>query len=153
MRKILADRFWEKVDIRGPDDCWEWLGFRLPKGYGRMWANGKMRLATHVLFFLRHGYWPPVVGKQANHRCDNPPCLNPRHLYLGTQKSNARDRIYRGRQAKGEQHGMAKLTRKQVREIRKLSAQGIIQRELGYRFGVARTTISRIVAGKYWNAD
>ncbi len=97
----FEQRFWSKVDICGPDECWPWLGYKDSYGYGRLGS----KLTTHVLWFLRHGEWPSK-GRTANHHCDNPSCINPKHLYLGTQKSNTRDREQRGRgnQCKGEQH-------------------------------------------------
>ena len=140
----LAERFWEKVDVLGKDDCWLWLAYKGQQGYGVMTVNGNQRLATHVLFYLRHGYWSPK-GRTANHHCDNPSCLNPKHLYLGTNKSNTRDMVQRGR------HGMAKLTVKQVRKIRSLYSDGSITlRKLGHRFGVAQSQVSLIVNNKSW---
>ncbi len=150
--RLLADRFWEKVDVRGPDDCWEWIVSKDSFGYGCLRVDGKLRCATHVLFYLRHNYWPSK-GKTCNHTCDNPGCLNLKHLYLGTQKSNARDREERGRgnHPKGEHHGKAKLTERKVYEIKRLLKQGIMtQRELGRKFGVDPTHISCINTGKVW---
>ncbi len=160
MRKTLADRFWEKVDVQGSDDCWEWLGYKGgSSGYGQIGVDGKTQYATHVLFKVRHGYWPPK-GRTANHHCDNPGCLNPRHLYLGTQKSNMCDKVKRGREShlngaqNGEQNGHAKLTMSQVKEIRKQAAKcGVTQKQLGHMFRVSRSTISAIVTGRNWNSD
>ena len=95
-------RFKDKVDKHGPiyprlgTRCWIWTGVANVKGYGMMQVDGKSRLATHVLWFLRHGYWP-LKGRYVCHHCDNPSCLNPKHLYLGTAKSNMRDMYQRGR--------------------------------------------------------
>ena len=153
MKKTLKDRFWEKVDVRGPDDCWEWLACKVKGGYGFLSVNSKHQYATHILFYIRNGHWP-LKGRTANHNCDNPGCLNPKHLYLGTQKSNARDREERGRgnQAKGEQQGNAKLTEKEVREIKRLLEQGdMSQTEIGDMFGVICGQISNINTGKNWS--
>ena len=160
LRKTLEQRFWEKVVIRGPDDCWEWTGAKPAhknSGYGHMWVGfaKKPLKATHILFYLRHGYWPPK-GRTANHHCDNPGCLNSRHLYLGTQKSNMCDKVKRGRSNKGksftigERNGSAKLTEIEVKEIRQLVKRGISQRELGRRFAVHNRTIDKIVHCKNW---
>ena len=155
LRKTLEQRFWEKVVVRGIDDCWEWLGGNGNKaGYGSIRVDGKNRCATHVLFYIRQGYWPPR-GKQANHHCDNSGCLNPKHLYLGTQKSNMRDRDFRGRgnQPKGEKNGRAKLTVNEVKQIKRLYAQGdVTQKQLGQKFSVSDSNISYIVneKGSHW---
>ena len=150
-RRPLADRFWEKVDIRGPDNCWGWTACKIKDGYGLIIVDNKVQLATHVLFYLRKGYWPPK-GRTANHHCDNPSCLNPRHLYLGTMKSNMCDKYQRGRgnHPKGEQNSNSKLTEKKVRKIKRLYSGGVIQIELARRFGVNSGTISYIVNNKQW---
>ena len=153
MKKTLKDRFWEKVDVCGSDNCWEWEATKTSKGYGVFSVDGKARYATHVLFYLRHNYWPPK-GRTANHHCDNTGCMNPRHLYLGTQKSNARDREERGRgnHAKGEHNGKAKLTEKEVRTIKHILKQGImLQSEIGEMFDVGCRQISYINTGKNWS--
>lgn len=148
----LSKRFWTNVDVRGPDDCWQWLACKTRYGYGVMRADGKQRLATHILWFLRHGYWPQK-SRTANHHCDNPSCLNPKHLYLGTPKSNTRDMMKRNRYViqRGELCGRAKLTNKEVYTIKRLLVRGgITQKELAFRFGVSKPIISRIKTGKIW---
>lgn len=151
----LKQRFWEKVDVRGPDECWPWMAAKDGHGYGSIGiGNRKVRNATHVLFYLRHDHWPPK-GKQVNHHCDNRSCLNPRHLYLGTHKSNMCDMVKRGRgrsgQKKGEYNSNARFTNKKVRTIRKLYAVGsITYQEIGDRYGVDSGHISLIVNNKIW---
>ncbi len=151
MRSTLAKRFWEKVVVRGLDDCWEWTAYKNKNGYGTLQIDGESKLATHVLFYLRKGDWPPK-GRTCNHHCDNPSCLNPIHIYLGTQKSNVRDRDFRGRgnQAKGEKNGRAKLTEEQVRRIKSLLCTGITRVALCRKFGVSRKSIYDIENGKNW---
>jgi hypothetical protein len=88
------------------------------------------------------------------HRCDNPRCVNPSHLFLGTQQDNVADRQQKGRQArqKGEAHGRAKLTEQQVRELRRSYAGGTCSQEfLAKEYGVAQSKVSEIVAGKLWS--
>ena len=95
----LESRFWTKVDRRGPDECWPWTGACIPKGYGSLGpveVDGHMQSqvgAHRVSFFLEHGFWPKIT----RHTCDNPPCVNPRHLLDGNTRSNARDMVDRGR--------------------------------------------------------
>lgn len=100
----LEFRFWAKVDKRGPDDCWAWVGAHIPNGYGSIGpveVDGRVRSqvgAHRVSFYLEHGYWPTI----ARHTCDNPPCVNPRHLIDGDPRSNARDMLDRGRCPAGQ---------------------------------------------------
>ncbi len=91
----IRDRFWAKVDVRGPDDCWEWTASRRAKGYGQFNAYGRPMSASRFAAVLRLGYFDPSLS--VLHKCDNPPCVNPAHLYLGTQSNNERDKVARGR--------------------------------------------------------
>ncbi len=116
VREQLADRFWRFVDADGPDGCWEWTGGRLPKGYGNIWDGEKLSRAHRVSYELFRGAIPQ--GMQVLHSCDNPPCTNPGHLFLGTNADNLADRVAKGRSASGERHGNAKLTTAQVLAIR-----------------------------------
>jgi len=88
--------FWDKVDIRGPDDCWEWTAFRNPKGYGMFKVRpGDGYLAHRISYFLEHGHNP---GAYCLHSCDNPPCCNPKHTFSGTQQDNMDDMRSKGRE-------------------------------------------------------
>jgi hypothetical protein len=96
----IEERFWEKVAISGPDDCWLWLGAKTKEGYGSIGHNGRVRRATHVSWELRYGApFPP--RKLACHTCDNPPCVNPAHIFVGTKQENADDMARKGRSIKG----------------------------------------------------
>jgi len=91
----LADRFWASVDIRGPDECWPWLGRRLPRGYGVIAVGREKRRAHRVAWELTCGAIP--AGLNVCHRCDHPPCCNPAHLVLWTQAENMADAAAKGR--------------------------------------------------------
>lgn len=146
----LSDRFWAKVDRRGPDECWPWTATRDGGGYGRIRVDGKLRPATHAAYVIAHGYMRP--GAHVLHRCDNPPCVNPSHLFLGDPGVNARDRSAKGRQhdfPDGEQHPLAKLTEEAVLEIRSGRLR-LSQREMAERFGVSRRAIQFVIARRTW---
>lgn len=151
-------RFWRKVDRRGEDECWLWTGGTRGKGYGAFHPGSK-RDGTHrnedahrYSYLLHHGLVPP--GLNVCHTCDNPPCVNPSHLFLGTTQENAQDMVKKNRWAVGIQCGelshSAKLTLAQVEEIKYRYAGGEKQASLAAAFGVRQTTISRIVRGETW---
>lgn len=90
------DAFWAKVDVRGDAECWPWLGGKHPQGYGRAHSNGRMRPAAQIAWELSNGTAFPA-GKLACHTCDNPPCVNPAHIWPGTQSENLKDCVAKGR--------------------------------------------------------
>jgi len=155
---LLHDRFWGWVDKGGPEDCWEWRGHRTKRGYGHFQVNKAIgpKRAHRVAYFLHTGQQPGAL--KVLHRCDNPPCCNPAHLFLGTQADNVRDMVSKGRQGtfvppalKGEANPRAKITQKQADEIRRLYGTGDYkQRELAEMFGINQQRISQIVRGKGW---
>ncbi len=148
----LAERFWAKVLLAGDDECWLWTGSRDASGYGRIGIGAPSRyieLAHRVSWELHFG--PISEDKHVLHQCDNPPCVNPRHLFLGDQAANNRDMWSKGRgritHHRGERVGTAKLTAEQVAEIRG-STDSL--RALGERFGVSKTAIHWIRSGRNW---
>jgi hypothetical protein len=146
----LRDRFWSKVDVRGPNQCWEWASYRTQFGYGLfMISKGVQRVASRVsLAFVA----AIPAGQVACHTCDNPPCVNPRHLFLGTQADNANDCISKGRanRSRGEGHLSARLTEVQVAQIRATPQYYGINEDLAKVFGVSAKTIARIRSGDIW---
>lgn len=90
LRRPLEERFWEKVARRAEDECWQWTGARNRDGYGYLWNDGQMPRANRLVWELTNG--PIPAGMEVCHSCDNPPCVNPAHLWLGTTGDNARDR-------------------------------------------------------------
>lgn len=155
LRSLLEQRFWLKVDIRGPDECWEWQG-ACARGYGRVIATAPSRrllYAHRVAWELAYG--PIPEGMLVCHHCDNKGCCNPSHLFVGTQSDNMRDAFTKGRlhvpDSVGEKNTNSKLTNRQAVEIRKENATGrYTQVELGVIYGVSQQTISRIVNRKLW---
>lgn len=131
----LAMRFWSHVDqTAGPDGCWPWQLSRRKDGYGQVSVNHRMTAAHRVAFALDAGEMP--VGQVVRHRCDNPPCCNPRHLRIGTQADNLRDMLERGRHVT-----VRKIDDEAVDAIR--SASGT-QREIAAQYGVAQSLVSMI---------
>lgn len=147
LTEINEIRFWEKVDMRGPDECWEWTEYRDKDGYGRFHdCNNRPFRAHRIAFVIANGDTDLWVC----HRCDNPPCCNPAHLYAGTVKDDACDCVDRGRTACGEKNGQAELTESDVHEIRKLYANGWSQRGIAEEYGISQSQVSRICSGRGW---
>jgi|SRR6188768_779520 len=143
-----AERFWSKVDRRGPDECWPWKTGKFPSGHGQFWLGTRSQMAHRCAFLLTHGRWPDPCGL---HRCDNPPCCNPAHLFEGTAVDNQNDKVSKGRQARGARQGCAKLTEQLVRDIRANYALcRVTMRELATRFGVSLPTISQVITRRIW---
>lgn len=145
------ERFLAKISF-GPD-CWIWLGATysapgLP--YGLVWQNeGKTwRTAHRVMWELKRGAIPE--GLQVLHRCDNPRCVNPEHLFLGTAAENANDRHAKRRDARGVKHGRAKLSEQQVQEIRVRAAGGQSVNSLAKEFGVTQGVARKVVLRELW---
>ena len=149
INKSTIARFWAKVDKSS--DCWKWLAGG-NSGYGSFWLNNKQQRAHRVSWTIHNG--PIPDGLCVLHYCDNPPCVNPAHLFLGSTIENNIDRDNKGRTArqKGELHGGVKLTEIEVVEIRhRYIVGGITQQELGDKYGVTRPNIGYIVNRKSWS--
>ncbi len=137
------DRVMAKVE-KLATGCWAFRG-NLIGPYGVI-SHGYRNLYVHrVVFEKEHG--PIPNGMEVCHTCDNPPCCNPDHLFLGTQLENIQDKINKGRQTRGEGVGISKLTAERVLEIRASSESG---RVLGKRYGVSNVQIGNIRSGKQW---
>lgn len=163
----LPARFEAKVDrTGGPDACHPWTGSRqLLRGYGRVWLAGKMQYAHRVAYELVNG--PIPEGLHVCHRCDNPPCVNPAHLFLGTNADNVADREAKGRNrpphgdrngsrkrpervARGRRVTSAKLDDAGARDVRQRLARGESQSSIARSVGVNQTTVSAIKLGRTW---
>jgi len=133
--------------------CWEWTGPSCRDGYGRFWIAGNTIPAHRAMLFLKEdpNGERDFTGLFACHTCDNPGCLNPDHLYFGTPQDNHRDMQNRMRIAHGERSGATNLTESQVTQIRELYMTGEFpSRKLARKFGVAKSTILRIIHHKTW---
>lgn len=153
MTKNTEKQFWEKVNKPGPALCWPWLGYKKKEGYGQFYWDGKIILAHRMAWEFTFGPIPP--GMKICHTCDNPPCCNPAHLFMGTQADNVNDMTKKGRQVtiplRGETNPMHKLTWEQVGEIRRLYLTGnYSQSTLGKIFGMSQTGIGLIARNKIW---
>ena len=150
-RRPIADRFWEKVDKRGSDDCWEWKGVQNGVGYGMIGRGGRSEgkmLAHRLSWELHNG--PIPKGQFVCHQCDNPGCMNPAHLFIGSAADNSHDMVIKGRQIRGAAIEGAKLIEQDVREILCFLAAEYSQSEIARGYGVIQQTISLINTGKIW---
>lgn len=141
-------RFWNKVDIQGPDECWPWNAGRNGRGYGQFKLNGRARSAHRVAFELHHQRSP--IGTAVCHTCDVKLCCNPAHLYDGSNAQNVADAVARGLHPRGERHGRSKLTEVQVTAMRRLFEEGATLANLARQFSVSDVTAGRICRRQIW---
>ena len=144
-------RFWNNVAVGGDDDCWEWQAAKHRGLYGVFGVNGKQIRAHRFSYALHFG--PIPEGMCVCHACDNPGCVNPAHLWLGSSEENTADKTRKGRAVRliGALSPLAKLTEDDVREIR---ASSLTYRELASRYGVHPMTIGAVKRRESWtNVD
>lgn len=147
----LVARFWPKVTrLVGEQFCWEWKAAQDPSGYGRIGIDRtRSRLAHHVSFYLAHDLDPR--GSVVMHLCDNPPCVNPAHLELGTHRTNAQDKVSKRRHAggrlTGEKHGRTRLSDEQASAVRCLLANGFSVNACARIFGISVNPILAVRNG------
>lgn len=151
--KSLEERFWAKVVKT--EGCWLWVGSTNQNGYGRLSRGGRgSGLVAAHRFSYERTYGPVPPDKEVLHKCDNPPCVRPDHLFVGTQQVNMDDMASKGRRKAphlhGQDNGRAKLTVKEVGEIRRRFALGDSRSVLARQYKVRWRVIDRIVKGKAW---
>ncbi len=148
MKKTLEERFWEKVDKKGKGECWEWKAFCGNHGYGQIGFRGKMEQAHRISYELNVGKIPE--GLCVLHHCDNTACVNPAHLFLGTQGDNMIDMSKKGRSMIGINQPRHKLNECEILEIRRLRSIGLKPKILSKMFGVSASHIWNIYNRLSW---
>src|ERR1017187_469479 len=149
-RPSLKDRLLRRIQVTA-SGCWEWTGFRDKDGYGRINVNGKETVASRAMWTVCKGQMPP--GQQVYHSCDNPPCINPNHLFLGTALDNALDSMNKGRKKGinlGEANNTTAPTTELVLQIRSEYTRGVPQTEIANNLAVHKVTVHNIVRRKTW---
>jgi hypothetical protein len=164
LTEAIIARFWQRVDVRGPDECWPWLATRTRKGYGKFYISAKS-VRAHRVSLMIAGHDLSALGAFACHHCDNPSCVNPAHLYVGDLSSNYWDMRARGRSwdqkrpefarqvrsrngknsGRGANNARAKLTWEQADEIRRSNLTNV---ELSKRYGLSQTCVRRVRNGE-----
>ena len=153
--KEYEERFWTKVDRENSNifydntRCWEWTDGLSKNGYGRYMYKGNVTLSHRYSYFLNFGEYDMKLN--VLHHCDNPKCVNPKHLFLGTQFENMQDKVKKRRQRFGELVNTSKLTEGDVTRIYKMLDSGnYLQREIAEVFGVTQGAIGLILRGITW---
>ena len=150
------ERFWSYVDVS--EDCWVWTGAKHGKGYGLFDKRWLGTARAHRISWIIHN-GPIPTGMLVCHHCDNPPCINPNHLFIGSAKDNAQDARSKGRLRDmsmnlkhiGEENPASKLTAEKVRAIRRKRAEGALIKPLAREFGVSPHTIKQVLNGRNWS--
>ena len=137
-------RFWNYVDIKPGDKCWEWQGSKTSAGYGVIYFEGLNQYAHRISVKLSNREIP--TDMYICHTCDNPSCVNPVHLFVGTPHENALDKVSKKRHTFGQNHPNAKLSDENVLKIRELADTGVTQMQIAKLYNVDASHISRIVA-------
>lgn len=144
----LIERFHEKWSLNSMTGCWEWIGATAGRGYGFIKRPGERKqIYAHRLSWLIH-YGEIKDGLHVCHVCDNARCVKPSHLFLGTSKDNMQDMKAKDRHLPGSRNGNAKLSDDKVMQIFNLANQGVSQGEIGRIYGVAQSTVWKILRGQ-----
>lgn len=149
-------RFWRYVDkSAGADACWEWTGTLSTSGYGRFSPGHSAATQAHRFSYcLANGTsLRDIAAYVICHRCDNPPCVNPAHLFIGTHADNVNDKVAKGRQPRGDGHSLTRVSDHDIAAIRQRRKAGERPVDLAKEYGITPHTISCIVAGRKRKAD
>lgn len=150
--KVLYHRFWEKVKKTSEDGCWLWTGAKDGGGYGILQIATNIREKAHRWSWQTYYKQNIPKGYQVLHHCDNPSCVNPRHLFLGTNQDNVTDKMRKGRfnPCFGNVNGMCKITEEDVKKIVELHNNGYSYRQITKLFPIGNTQIGRIIRKESW---
>lgn len=147
-----VERIWGQIDVRGPNECWPWIGKPHKSGYGHMLAFGKVQYAHRIVFILTHGDVSDDL--MVLHNCDNRLCCNPNHLRLGTHQDNMDDmktRDGRKRKGVGNKNCLGKITQEDADGIRSMwKAGGATQRQIADVYGITENYVCQIVGNRYY---
>jgi uncharacterized UBP type Zn finger protein len=146
---LSTERIEAKVEKIPEAGCWIWTGTTTVRGYGQIISNNRKHYAHRASYEAFVG--PIPEGMNVCHACDNVYCVNPAHLFLGTQKQNLEDMARKKRSTVGARNPMAKLSEEDVHDIKHLFTLGNSDSEIAAEFGVCRQTINNIKNGKVWN--
>lgn len=141
--RTTAERFWDLVDKREPDECWIWLGAKYQNRYGNFYVGtGKLNRRTvpahRMSYFIQHGMWP----KEVCHSCNNPSCVNPNHLYTDTHSNNIRHAVRDGL----VRPPTRKLDAVKIQEIHSLRAAGVLRKTLSKQFDISLRHVDTVLA-------
>ena len=151
---LISDlmRFWSKVDCKGEDECWLWIGCKNENSdgdYGRFSINYKMYLSHRISYFIHYNKDPGSL--LICHKCNNPPCINPKHLFLGNNSKNKKQSFSEGRSShKGILHPRAKLQESDIKEIRNMKGK-LNYRDVAKIFNISPKSIHNIWSGHSWS--
>lgn len=152
--QTMNERFWSKVNIKSNKECWDWRAYIKPTGYGQFTVHhGKYVNASRIAYILTHGEISDSL--EVCHSCDNPKCVNPRHLFLGSHKDNMQDMVNKGRgklppTLYGKYNSSSKLSKSKVKKIFEMKDKGKSLRYIGNKFGVTKQAIWSIIHKKNW---
>lgn len=148
--KTIA-RFWAKVRRRADDECWEWIGDVTNEGYGKFKVKKQSQSSHRLAWLICRG--PITSGTCVLHACDNRLCVNPSHLFLGTNRQNTQDMVSKGRSRLTKKGSSpVKLTEEQVRELRSDRGRGMAMRQIAAKYGISGKHARRIVNFHQWKS-
>jgi hypothetical protein len=147
-KEITKERIESKVERIPEAGCWIWMGTTTVRGYGQIESHSRKHYAHRASYQAFIGEIPE--GMYVCHACDNVYCVNPAHLFLGTQKQNLQDMAKKGRSTIGERNPMAKLTEADVKDIKYLLGTGVSVKSLSLEYGVTTSSINQIKTGIRW---
>ncbi len=147
-RKDIRQRFYSHIIVNSDNECWEWQGAKDHKGYGRSYYKGKTVSASRLSWILEHGDIPEDM--HVLHTCDNPVCINPNHLFIGTNLDNKIDQQNKGRTSHGEQHWNHKLNAEKVIGIRVMKQCKIRTGLIAKFYSISMSTVCDVIARRTW---